>query len=175
MIQPVRGAIDHSFAIGNRDSAPLIAESGQIRQASFAFRRLTLASNGSAMLQKRQENFRFFGVAQFPDAFLTELEAKSFELIQCLFHLDRIIGQHFRCGIDGRQAATNHDPGKPYLQVGERRFLECTRQLKSHQKIAGRANSAKQVILHRDDGRLASTSRERNMAKTEIPGVVNCQ
>ena len=71
------------------------------------------------MVQKSTEDFFLFGVAHSPYAFGPEFQAQSFELIQRLFDLHRIVGQQFCRRIDGGQPATDHDRRQADLQVGQ--------------------------------------------------------
>ena len=107
------------------------------------------------MIQEFIKNDDFFSVIHLSDFGFPMDRAEVFVTVQNLLNLNRIVGERFGAGIDGRQAATDHPGRKPDLHVGEGGFLRSTGKLKPHQEIRCFSNTPDEVVLKIDQGRLA--------------------
>src|SRR5204863_7594116 len=61
--------------------------------------------------------------------------------------------------------SADDDGGKPYLQVCQRRLLECPRELQRHEEIACLAHAADEVVLQANQRRLSRARGERHVVE----------
>ena len=89
--------------------------------------------------------------------------------------LTDVVSQRLGGGINGGQAAADHDRRQAQLHVGDRVGLRRAGELQGHQEVACGAHAARQAVRNIEGGRFACADGQRDMVKAELPGVVNAQ
>src|SRR6185503_9446106 len=92
-----------------------------------------------------------------------------------LLDLNRVVGRKLRRCVDRRQATADDNGRKPYLKIGQGASLKSSCELQCHQKIRRFANTARQIVLHVDDGGPAGAGRNSNVVEAPLPGIVDRQ
>ena len=112
-------------------------------------------------------------VEALPNFFFAELAGERLEALQTLLDLHGVVGEQLRRRVDGGESAADDDRRQAHLQVRHRVALGRAGQLQGHQEVRGLAHAADEVVLHRDEGRLARPGRHRDVVEAQLPGVLN--
>ena len=87
-----------------------------------------------------------------------------------LLDLQGIVGEGLGCRVDGREAAADHDDGKPHLQVRDRIGLRRTRELQGHQEVGSGAHAAREPIGKVEHRGLAGAQAQRDVVESHLEG-----
>ena len=147
----------------------------KVRLAAFAAGGFALGADRTAVREELVEYRRFLVVVAGSHGVLAVLFDQGLVTAEDLLNLHRVVGDELGGGIDGGESAADDARRQAHLQVGHGGFLGSPGKLQCHQKIRRLADTADQIVLQIDDGRLARTRGDGHVIETELPRVFDGQ
>jgi hypothetical protein len=175
VVQAIGRGVLQLAPVHERDAAPRTHQAREVGGARGGLRRLALGAHHAAVLQPRHERRALFVVELLLNLRLRESAREPLVALQRLLHLLDVVGLQLGRGVDRGEAAADHDAGQLDLQVRERVPAVGALPLQPHQEVRSHADPARQVVLHRHDGRPARPDRERHVVEAQVPAVVERQ
>ena len=94
---------------------------------------------------------------------------------QELLHLQRVVGERLRGGVDGGQAAADHDDRQADLQIGDRVGLGRTGELQRHQEVRRGAHAAREAVGQLQHRRAAGARRHRDVVEAQRERILGAE
>ncbi len=175
VIERVRRAVDHAFAIRHGDAAPAAQ---QFEDAGRLAGRSRACPLGADRMRVRKEFRGHLGVLSAParpHSRLAAFDAQLLVALQELLDLHRVVRQRFGRRVDGRQAAADHQHRQPQLHVRERAGLGRAGELQRHQEVRRSAHAARQSVRDVEHRRAPGAHRQCDVIEAELESVLQRQ